>query len=323
MPRKIPLRKRLASQQKKMNKKNVVLKKVKKSSLGKKNLACKRVVLVSCEKCGKAFRPRGLGPHRQHCNGKEGDVKCDKCGKLFRPRGLGPHRVHCKGNLYKKKVVKKRKRNKDTSSEEEEEEESTSEEDTSSSEEDETSTEEEEEEEEEENEKEEEELPDVLVRVRSRKRWKTSVPELVALCSEAQRQRTLRQKPGARTFKAPISVRFVEDTIELMQPLFGWMLHNSLSGDLRGFLLCTTFTTWVGAENLRWVERKHRNLARRLNDTPRQGAPLTTGVIWPRIAEVSLVGGLGCGSSLMHELLRRLKSGKIVSGLDHEPYEYV
>ena len=149
------------------------------------------------------------------------------------------------------------------------------------------------------------------------------MPELVGLCNEAVRRRTLQKKPGARTFKAPISIRFVEDTIRLMQPLFGWMLHESVSGDLKGFLLCTTFTTWVGAQNLRWLERKHRNLARRLNDTPRQGAPLTTGVVWPRIAEVSLVGGLGCGSALMHELICRLKSGSIVNGIDRKPYEYV
>lgn len=165
---------------------------------------------------------------------------------------------------------------------------------------------------------------DVLVRVRSRKRWKTSLVELVSLCSEAQRQRTLRRNSDARTFNAPISKQFTEDTIELMQPLFGWMLRKSADGELKGFLLCTTFTTWVGPQHLRWIEKgKERTLAARLNGTKRHGAPLTTGVVWPRIAEVSLVGGLGCGKVLMHELMRRLKRGDIVSSTDKKPYRYI
>ena len=316
MPRKIQLRKRDK----------------KKSSAARTSTSSNRTTskdnFVTCEKCGKKFRSRGLGPHMKFCEGKRVDgenktpVPCEKCGKYFKPRGLGPHMKFCEGvgSSSSRLGKRSRKRSSSVTSKKRKKkkkkpvvvvEESSSEEEESSS------------EEEEEEEQEQEQLPDLLVRVRSRKRWKTSVPELVGLCNEAVRRRTLQKKPGARTFKAPISIRFVEDTIELMQPLFGWMLHESVSGDLKGFLLCTTFTTWVGAQNLRWLERKHRNLARRLNDTPRQGTPLTTGVVWPRIAEVSLVGGLGCGSALMHELLCRLKSGSIVNSIDRKPYEYV
>ena len=157
--------------------------------------------------------------------------------------------------------------------------------------------------------------------------------ELVNLCNEAIRQRTLRIAPGATTFRAPISQQFVEDTIELMQPLYGWMVRRPVDGILRGFLLCTTFTTWVGPDKLRWVERRTHSksragkgppaLAAQLNASTRYGAPLTTGVVWPRVAEISLVGALGCGTLLVRELLRRLKAGDIVSPCDNKPYKYV
>ena len=91
MPRKIRLRKRDK----------------KKSSAVKTSTSSNRTTskdnFVTCEKCGKKFRPRGLGPHMKFCEGKRVDgedstpVPCEKCGKYFKPRGLGPHMKFCEG----------------------------------------------------------------------------------------------------------------------------------------------------------------------------------------------------------------------------------
>lgn len=40
-------------------------------------------------------------------------------------------------------------------------------------------------------------------------------------------------------------------------------------------------------------------LGRDLEAEPRSGDPETTGVVWPTIVEISMVGALGCGHTLM------------------------
>ena len=83
MPRKIRLRKRDK----------------KKSSAVKTSTSSNRTTskdnFVTCEKCGKKFRPRGLGPHMKFCEGKrvngEDSTLRVKRWKYFKPRGLGPH----------------------------------------------------------------------------------------------------------------------------------------------------------------------------------------------------------------------------------------
>lgn len=40
-------------------------------------------------------------------------------------------------------------------------------------------------------------------------------------------------------------------------------------------------------------------VARKLQQQERQGDPTTTGVVWPRVAEVALLAGLGCGRTLV------------------------
>jgi hypothetical protein len=85
----------------------------------------------------------------------------------------------------------------------------------------------------------------------------------------------------------------------------------------------TTFTTWVGSKNFKWQVNAIRDkksatqdedededeegegkesvadLVASLNACKRSGDPLKTGNVWPRVAEVSLCGALGCGAQVM------------------------
>jgi hypothetical protein len=86
---------------------------------------------------------------------------------------------------------------------------------------------------------------------------------------------------------------------------------------LQGFITVTTFTNWQ--TTFRWDsmhdsafsydephmalmmvngERKYDEdgtLAEDMQATVRSGDPWNEGIVWPRIAEISLLGGLGCG----------------------------
>lgn len=86
---------------------------------------------------------------------------------------------------------------------------------------------------------------------------------------------------------------------------------------LQGFITVTTFTNWQ--TTFRWDsmhdsafsydephmammmangERKYDEdgtLAEAMQATVRSGDPWNEGIVWPRIAEISLLGGLGCG----------------------------
>lgn len=88
-------------------------------------------------------------------------------------------------------------------------------------------------------------------------------------------------------------------------------------GMLQGFISVTTFTTWKSSfrfdslheEAFSWddvhLEEDMKNglrkvdedgtLAMELENTVHGGDPYVEGVVYPRIAEVSLLGGLGCG----------------------------
>ena len=49
----------------------------------------------------------------------------------------------------------------------------------------------------------------------------------------------------------------------------------------------------------------------KLNACERHGDPLDSGCVWARVAELSLVGGLGCGALLVGQLLERMRDGEI------------
>ena len=50
------------------------------------------------------------------------------------------------------------------------------------------------------------------------------------------------------------------------------------------------------------------DLAAGLEAEPRWGDPVQVGVVFPRVAEVSLLGGLGCGAWLLELVMQELKA---------------
>lgn len=108
---------------------------------------------------------------------------------------------------------------------------------------------------------------------------------------------------------------------------------------LQGFAALTTFTTWhrwfkwdslalqsnvlydsddeaadddeAEVARLQWAKQRtvdaDGRLADELNANVHCGDPEGTGVIWPHLAEVSLVGGLGCGGTIVRTILADLE----------------
>lgn len=100
-------------------------------------------------------------------------------------------------------------------------------------------------------------------------------------------------------------------------------------GELQGFATVTSFTNWQKsfrwdsmhdvafayddvklAEAMRDGTRKcdrDGTLAEAMQSTLRCGDPWNEGIVWPNIAEISLLGGLGCGRALVELVIERLE----------------
>jgi hypothetical protein len=130
----------------------------------------------------------------------------------------------------------------------------------------------------------------------------------------------------------PLSLEYLADRLDVDDPCFGYLvrtkapptapesvepLSHSKQGMLQGFITVTTFTNWQ--KSFRWDSQhpeaygfdppaltKQRltgirqwdsdgTLAKELQQTVHCGDIWGEGIVWPRIAEISLLGGLGCG----------------------------
>ena len=122
----------------------------------------------------------------------------------------------------------------------------------------------------------------------------------------------------------PVSREFIEQRADIDEPQQGYMVRRADTGWLQGFCWATTFTHWVhffrwdslatqsGLRNPRAGEGHpidaDGRLAEALEAQPRSGDPQVSGVAFPTIAEVALVGALGCGSLLLRLLLETLEA---------------
>uniref|UniRef100_A0A7S1FVJ1 N-acetyltransferase domain-containing protein n=1 Tax=Corethron hystrix TaxID=216773 RepID=A0A7S1FVJ1_9STRA len=157
---------------------------------------------------------------------------------------------------------------------------------------------------------------------KSREEWEECLDEMVNLCADAAlRSSTLR---GLRNEDPPLTREYIEDRINIDDPLRGYQIRCKYEGDLQGFVMTTTFTTWTNyfkwdskhpAAGIRFP-RKNQLLIERLSRTrdksgqfaselesqPRNGDGVS-GVVWNTIAEISLIGALGCGEYLLRMAL--------------------
>jgi len=178
-----------------------------------------------------------------------------------------------------------------------------------------------------------------IYEVTNRDDFVDSMAEMVYICKEAMR-RANKPLNGKRTSK-PLSLEYIADRLDIDDPLRGFFVRDNDSSRLQGYITFTTFTNWQ--KSFRWdsinesafcwddselVEQMlngRRNcdsgtLSVELQQTVRCGDVYNEGIVWPRIAEISLLGGLGCGKTLLSytiELLETMKQGSVHN------YDYV
>lgn len=173
-----------------------------------------------------------------------------------------------------------------------------------------------------------------------RSEWEDSISEMTALCATAatrlRMNRTKTTAPGhiklsdqhrqpqpPAAAAAPLSRDYISDRVDIDDPLHGYQIRHVVGGWLQGFIMWTNFTTWT--HFFRWdslhpqsgiaavpgdfVDR-HGSLAQELELLPRTGDPLDSGIIFENIAEIGLVGGLGCGEYLLRMALDDIRSRK-------------
>jgi LysM domain len=144
----------------------------------------------------------------------------------------------------------------------------------------------------------------------------------------------------------PLSLEYIADRIDIDDPCFGFMIRTAIAppsdtlpdpsawkkGMLQGFITVTTFTNWQksfrwdslneaayyddddeedGSDSAKTQARRldiDGSLARELQNSVRCGDIHMEGIVWPRIAEISLLGGLGCGATLISLLIEQLEA---------------
>lgn len=165
----------------------------------------------------------------------------------------------------------------------------------------------------------------VLWKPAERKDWEDSVGEMTAVCTSA----ALRKHSGpAWKFAPPLSKEYIRDRIDIDDPLRGYQIRHATGGWLQGFCLWTNFTTWThhfnwdslhpasGIESCVHVKDADGSLAKELQNLPRSGSPTDAGIVFEQIAEIALLGGLGCG-----ELMLRMALEDILA--HQSQYKYV
>ena len=64
----------------------------------------------------------------------------------------------------------------------------------------------------------------VLVDVKSRIQWVSGLPEMLQVCNEASRRRTLARAPSAGEFNKPLSLEYMADRLDTDDPLRGYVV---------------------------------------------------------------------------------------------------
>mmetsp|Transcript_40927 Transcript_40927/g.73781 ORF Transcript_40927/g.73781 Transcript_40927/m.73781 type:complete len:1370 (-) Transcript_40927:68-4177(-) len=166
--------------------------------------------------------------------------------------------------------------------------------------------------------------------------------------------------PSTKKLTKPLSIEYIFDRIDTDDPLWGLMVRTDTPmsykgrtsnakasplwkrGMLQGFITMTMFTNWQSSfrfdslhemafgqdddeleEQMKKGIRKYDedgSLAEELEASVKGGNPHLEGIVYPRIAEVSLFGGLGCGKQLLRLLVEHLECLKTSA---HHNYDYI
>ena len=147
-----------------------------------------------------------------------------------------------------------------------------------------------------------------------------SMAEMLLLCKEAMRRRPSNTGCGSK----PLSLEYLADRLDIDDPCFGFLVRtldrplgrrdkNWRKGMLQGFVTCTTFTNWqrtfcwdsLNEAAYECDTDEHNDaarqrdvdgsLAKELQASVHCGDINMEGIVWPHIAEISLLGALGCG----------------------------
>jgi len=156
----------------------------------------------------------------------------------------------------------------------------------------------------------------------NREHFLECMAEMLLLCKEAMRRRP--SKSGCGGGSKPLSLEYLADRMDIDDPCFGYLVRthehplgrkdkNWRKGMLQGFITCTTFTNWQ--RTFRWDSENEMayecdtvahsdpartrdvdgSLARELQASVHGGDINMEGIVWPHVAEISLLGALGCG----------------------------
>lgn len=189
-----------------------------------------------------------------------------------------------------------------------------------------------------------------ICEVTDREHFNEAMAEMVLLCNEVMRRKS--QQPNAKTKKKkdekkkkaskPLSLEYIADRCDVDDPIWGFIVRSAATQMMQGFITVTTFTNWQ--KSFRWdsmhdsafsydepdialeMAEKIRNydedgsLAAEIQNTVRCGDPWNEGIVWPRVAEISLLGALGCGKVLLSLVIERLET--MASNQAHN-YDYV
>jgi hypothetical protein len=168
----------------------------------------------------------------------------------------------------------------------------------------------------------------VVVRVDDREKWMESLSEMLLLCNEAAARRIekvglVKTKCSDGTQTKPLGLEYMADRLDTDDPISGFQVRSIAEGWLQGFITTTTFTVWQ--RNFRWDSHapesgiseddmsnrkwdQDNSLSMELDAQERSGNPDAEGIIWPNCAELSLLGGLGCGTMLVRLLMEQLEA---------------
>lgn len=137
------------------------------------------------------------------------------------------------------------------------------------------------------------------------------------------------------SFQPPLSQAFIKDRIQIDDPLRGYQIRHAKGGWLQGFLVWTNFTVWT--QDFQW-NSKHPcsgllhdieegrsavdddgKFSKELQTLPRGVQdPVDGGIVLEQVAEISLLGGLGCGEVLFRKTIEDIRKSKSNNNCDYK-----